>query len=290
LKFASEHGAEIEIIKGYNFNKVDSVFSEFVNDIYQIKSNPRNDTEKNVSKLILNSLIGRFGMDFYKSVTKLVDQEHHDYITTTRIVKDSKMIDDNLYIDCYIPSINKEICDKFGVDFTKALNYEKYDDIKDVKSYKTVSITTAAAVLSYARIHMARIMLYIINNGGTIYYHDTDSIVTNFKLPEDLVNQKELGKLKLEYIIKKGLFVGDKTYCIVPIEGKTVKRAKAIKSEYLTYDDYLKMYNMEVLENAIKVSSVRDITQGSVLIKTKNDVNLDVTQYNKRKRIFKKGK
>ncbi|KAF2647003.1 DNA polymerase, partial [Lophiostoma macrostomum CBS 122681] len=185
---------------------------------------------KNVAKLILNSLIGRFGKDFYKSVTKLLNKEKHDYITTTRVVKDTKMLDNNLYLDCFIPSINKQICDKFGVYFTKALNYENYDDVKDVKSYKNVSITTAAAVLSYARIHMSKIFFYIFNNGGTIYYHDTDSVATNLKLPEDLVDKNKLGKLKLEYIIEEGFFIKDKTYYIKTIEGKVIKKSNSVNS------------------------------------------------------------
>jgi hypothetical protein len=53
-----------------------------------IKSNPRNEIEKkNVSKLGLNSLIGRFGMNFLKSVSKLVNKETHNHISITRVLK-----------------------------------------------------------------------------------------------------------------------------------------------------------------------------------------------------------
>ena len=75
---------------------------------------------------------------------------------------------------------------------------------------------------------MAKIMLYIINNEGVIYYHDTDSIVTNLKLPDHLVDQNVLGKLKLEYIIKEGLFITDKTYYILSTEGEIVKKLKVL--------------------------------------------------------------
>ena len=50
------------------------------------------------------------------------------------------------------------------------------------------------------------------------------------------------------------------------------------------------MYNMKVVKQATKVSSVKNIVKGSVLIKTKSDVTLDATSYKKRERIFEKGK
>lgn len=290
LKFAQDNGYEIEVLKGYNFDKVFHVFKDFVNDIYKIKSNPRNKTEKNVAKLILNSIIGRFGMDFTKTVTRLVDSKQHNHLITTRIVKDTKNIDDNLYLISYLPNINKNTCDEFGVDFVKALNYENYDEVKGLKSYKNVSLSSAAAVLSYARIHMAKILLYILNSNGTIYYTDTDSIVTNKKLPDEMVDNNVLGKLKLEYIIKQGYFISDKTYAFKTVEDKIIKRAKSVNSSLLAYEDYEKMYNMEIIKHAVRTSTIKDITKGSVLIKTKSDIHLDNTIYKKRERIFENGK
>lgn len=274
LKFAQENGYEIEVLKGYNFNKVYNVFHEFVSDVYKVKSNPKNDTEKNVAKLILNSLIGRFGMDYSKSITKLVDGDQYNDLTTTRVVKNSKKIDKNLYLVTYIPGINKEICASFGVDFVKALNMEKYDDTTDVKAYKTVSITTATAVLSYARIYLAKTMLFVLNKGGKIYYTDTDSLVTNIKLADEVVDPKVLGKFKLEFMIKKGFFTSDKSYYIETMEGKVIKKAKTVLSKYLEYADYEKMYNLEIIDNAVKISSERDIFRGSVIIK-RDKINLE---------------
>lgn len=57
-----------------------SVFEDFVSEIYKVKSNPKNKSEKTVAKLILNSLIGKFGMDFIKTVSKLLNKEQHNLI------------------------------------------------------------------------------------------------------------------------------------------------------------------------------------------------------------------
>lgn len=290
LKFAKENGYEIEVIKGYNFNKVNSIFNSFVYDIYKIKNNPRNDTEKNVAKLILNSLIGRFGMNFLKTVTKLVNRKEHDLITTTRVQKAYIEIDDDTFLEYYKPNIDKEICQKFGVDYIKALNNENFDETKSSRTYRSVSISTASAVLSYARIHMSKIKLHILNNNGNIYYTDTDSIVTDIKLPEEFVDSKEIGKLKIEFEIKEGYFISDKLYAIKTIYDKIIQLGKGIKSKLLKFDDYIKMYNMETIDYATKITSSRNYQEGSVVIRKNNDITLNTNIYNKRERIFENGK
>lgn len=116
-------------------------------------------------------------------------------------MRNSVEIDDNLYMDSWKPSINKEVCESFGLDFVKVLNYENYDEKKTTGSYKSVSISTAPATISYARVQMAKMLLYVLNNGGKLYYTDTDSIVTDIELPNDVIHPKEIGKLNLEHVV-----------------------------------------------------------------------------------------
>ena len=224
-------------------------------------------------------------MNFLKSVTKLVDKESHNIISTTRILKNTIEINDNLYIDSYKPTIDKEVCDLFNLDFVKVLNYEGVDEVKNI-TYKSVSISTAAAVLSYARIHMAEILLYIYNNKGKLYYTDTDSVVTNLKLPEEFVDSKKLGKLKLEHVLKEGYFIADKTYAFKTDKDEIIKKAKGVDSTYLKLQDYIDMYNMKSIKEATKTSSFRDYSSGSVIIKTRQDIKLNPLFYNKRRRVF----
>lgn len=58
-------------------------------------------------------------------------------------------------------------------------------------------IVISAAVTAYARVYISKLKLDILKKGGKIYYSDTDSIVTNIKLPDSLVSAKGLGLLKL---------------------------------------------------------------------------------------------
>jgi hypothetical protein len=229
-------------------------------------------------------------MNFLKTVTKLVDKKGHDLITTTRILKTFIEIDDNIYLDYYKPNIDKDICLSFGVDYIKALNDESFDESKSSRTYRSVSISTASAVLSYARIHMCKIKLHILNNNGNIYYTDTDSIVTDIKLPEEFVDSKEIGKLKLVHKIKEGYFISDKLYAYKSTENKIIKLSKGVKSKLLKFEDYIKMYNMEVINKATKITSSRNYQEVSVLIKKNDNITLNTNVYNKRERIFENGK
>jgi len=285
LKFSQDNGYEIEIVKGYKTDISYGAFDQYVKDVYAVKANPKNKVERNIAKLILNSGIGRYGMDYLKPVTKLLGEKEHNIVFVSRVVKNSLEIDENTYLDTYLPGVNKEVCEENGVDHTKVLNRENFDEKTNLGNYTSVSISTAAATLSYSRIHLAKILLYILKHGGTIYYMDTDSITTDLKLPEEFVSLNELGKLKLEHTIKEGYFVSDRTYCIVDIDGKITKRAKGVKANFLTLEDYRKMYEMETVK-AVKVSSHRDYTEGSVVIKTKDDVKLNPSNYNKRTKVY----
>ena len=142
------------------------------------------------------------------------------------------------------------------------------------------NVAIAAAITAYARIKMIPYKLL----PGTIYT-DTDSIITDLELPEELVSPNELGKLKLEHIITEGYFISDKTYCFKNVKGEVIKRAKGVKAKFLTWEDYKKMYELKEI-NAVKVSSFRDYAKGSVVIKTKKDVKLNPSYYNKRVRLY----
>ena len=173
-------------------------------------------------------------MDYLKPVTKLHNEKQHNIVFISRVVKNSIEIGENTYLDTFYPSVNKEVCKANGVDHTKILNIENIDEKSNLGSYTSVSISTAAATLAYSRIHMAKLLLNILEQGGTIYYMDTDSIITDLELPEELVSPNELGKLKLEHIITEGYFISDKTYCFKNVKGEVIKRAKGVKAKFLT--------------------------------------------------------
>lgn len=54
LKFAKEHGYLVTVIKGYNFNKIPSVFKEYVLNLYDLKSKARGSL-RSIAKSLLGS-------------------------------------------------------------------------------------------------------------------------------------------------------------------------------------------------------------------------------------------
>lgn len=74
------------------------------------------------------------------------------------------------------------------------------------------SVPISAAVYAYGRIHITPIKLDIFNRRGSIYYSDTDSIVTDMKLPDNMISNNEIGKLKLEHEVETAIFITGKTY------------------------------------------------------------------------------
>lgn len=54
-----------------------------------------------------------------------------------------------------------------------------------------------------------------------------------------MVSSNELGKLKLENKLHKGIFITGKTYCFIDELGRFKNKAKRIDSSSITYYDYI---------------------------------------------------
>nr|YP_009744359.1 hypothetical protein [Xylaria hypoxylon]QIE13215.1 hypothetical protein [Xylaria hypoxylon] len=243
LKFAVEHGYKIKIIKGYNFNKEYEVFDQYVKDIYNIKRNTDNSVERTVSKSLLNNLLGRFGLNINKPVSEIVNNEKLDMLLSTRECNSFKKINENSYLVSYYPKISRNICEMFGNDYIKILQENSLgsEGNKLNQEFKDVSLVISAAVTSYARIYMNKIKLNILKKGGKIYYTDTDSIITDIPLNNNLIG-KDLGQFKLEYVIRRGYFISSKTYGLILEDGSTILKAKGLLSKSLDILDFEKLY------------------------------------------------
>lgn len=285
LKFAKDHGYEITVIRGYNFNILENVFNKFVDDLYDIRQKSKGMI-KTVTKFILNSAFGRFGMNINKPITEIVNKDKLDYILSTHVVMSLKVLNENSFIVSYDSVISKPISDKSGLNYIKVLESNK-KDYENNRKIADVSITTAAAVTAYARIHINTIKLWILSNGGILYYSDTDSVVTNLKLPDEMLGN-EMGQLKLEYKIKKAYFITSKTYMMELYNGDLIKKAKGVYAENLNKSDYENLYYKNQGVKAIKGDTYVDFEQGTVNIKDK-EVMLHYNAYTKRQKIFNEG-
>lgn len=161
-------------------------------------------------------------------------------------------------------------------------------------NFDDVSISTAAMILSYSRIFMSKIKLDILKRGGNIYYTDTDSIVTDIELGENLVGNG-LGQFKLEYEIKEGYFMSNKTYCLLlkkPIKNKKtseleylVIKSKGVLNNSLSIGDFMDMYYLDKNIKAIKANTITDYSHGSVSFGFKEAI-LKHDAFTKREKIY----
>jgi len=66
---------------------------------------------------------------------------------------------------------------------------------------------------------------------NTLLYSDTDSYFMQYKLPEKLVNPNKLGLLKLENIIKEGIFISPKFYFLINDKDEIIIKYKGINKK-----------------------------------------------------------
>jgi hypothetical protein len=284
LSLALNNGYKIKVIKGYTFNKEMNVFDEYVKDLYKTKS-VSTGSIRTIVKSLLNNLLGRFGINIKKPITEIVDDDKLNLLLSTReVISPPISVTDQDYLVTYYPDLSKYMCEAHELDYIKILNLKSNVDIETNKEFKDASVAIAAAITSYARIYMSNIKLDILKSGGSIYYMDTDSIVTDKPLREDLVG-KDLGQFKLEFKVKEGYFISSKTYCLVLNDGSTVIKTKGLFSNSLTLNDFINMYK-GINVKGIKQNTVTSYEKGSVIIGEKG-VNLNHNAFKKREKIYK---
>lgn len=255
-----ELGYTFRIIKGYQFETA-NIFSAYIKKLYELrlqypKGHPMND----IAKLLMNSLYGKFGMrtDITKTeIFNIIDADdreifHHLLEVWGENVQDWFETDSHLFV------VRDSIVDL------------KHDDEENCYHGLDVNIAIASAITSYARVHMS---VFKNSDHFTLYYSDTDSIVIDRQLPEDLVGTF-LGQMKLEYIIQKAVFLAPKVYGLITEDGQEVIKIKGINPSAaksngigftqlseLLLEDSSRVYNQQkwykkILEGTITVTDV----------------------------------
>ena len=263
LKFAKQHGYKIKVLIGYTFDRVPDVFTDYINKVYPIKSNTTNKSQKAMAKSLLNNLLGRFGINMDKPITELLSREAFERKMLMHKIMSYKDISEDKVLVSYVPKLDYDIITSHGLDFMKFVN--KYKD-REIQTLSATSVVISVAVTAYARIHITKLKLQIRKKGGKIYYSDTDSIVTNLELPKYLVNPNILGLLKLEHVLNEGIFISNKIYWLSDVKGNFLIIAKGIKSDSVTYGDFLALLNNINVKTAVKRHSKRFWSLGYVKI------------------------
>ncbi|KAF1828025.1 hypothetical protein BDW02DRAFT_620814 [Decorospora gaudefroyi] len=163
-----------------------------------------------------------------------------------------KELSDDKFMVSYTDKLDYDLIREHDLDLTKIL-LEHPD--KETQSLSITSVGISAAITSYARIYISRLKLDIIKLGGNIYYSDTDSIVTDKELPNHLIHPTDIGLLKLEHKVKKGIFISGKLYGLINDDNKIVIKSKGINSKSLKFNDFEELLMNKNIHHAIKTIS-----------------------------------
>jgi DNA polymerase type B, organellar and viral len=216
-------------------------------------SYPNSDPMNYIAKINLNSLYGKLGMKDEFDIIKIMTSKEFKTFTdkmTDHLITEVIPLDNH-----YIVQIK---------DKTSHLP----DDLK-YKDYN-INVAIASAITSYARDYMSQ---FKNHPKLKLFYTDTDSIYTNLnpdqmnELFPGIVNSKGLGKLKLETISSKAIFLAPKCYCLQTIEGEFIYKIKGLSKDVnITIDDFLNLLEKESLLVKNQSKWFKSLSEGSIKV------------------------
>lgn len=215
LREAINNGAVLKrVYKTYYYKEMCNPFKDYVNDLYnkRLTYKKEGSNMELIIKLCLNSLYGKFGQRFISK--------------------------ENTY---HVDSVDKEM-------LNRAKNINRVGDYfvitEDCEPSNFCFPIWSVYISAYARLK-----LYKILNRYDPIYCDTDSIITNYDIP----NSNRLGELKKEMTITQGITVRPKFYAIYGHDNiKDVVNVK-IKGlgKRLSYYEFVGLVNMPISINNI---------------------------------------
>lgn len=264
---AINFGYKIEVIRGFLFDK-DFIFSKYVDSLYAIKEKSnKGSPEYLISKMLLNSLYGRFGMS--------PEIELHE------IVADKRAFEIENRDDYIVTDITPLENDKTWISFISNAK-----DVDGSEDFVNVSVPIALAITAYARIHMSTFKTL---NNATLYYMDTDSADLDRELDPKLVGKK-LGQMKLEHVFKESVYLAPKVYGGIAEKGTDydkeryeIVKAKGYK-EKLSYKD---VKSLLIKDSVLKLDQskwYKNYTKSEISIK--DEVYSLMVTTNKRSLIY----
>nr|QWO71449.1 DNA polymerase [Lyophyllum shimeji] len=227
------------------FDRVEGTFNNYINDIFEFKKQAdiqKNEVERLINKLLLNSLYGRLGLKDQNVKLSIVEDKKLDKILHTENSEvlfnnnNLNLVKSNGPLDPEITRIiNEEKLYTQKMEFNQANPWGK----------NTSSVQYSAAITAYARMELNKFKnikenLYI---GG-----DTDSIIMSKPIDDKYIGLN-LGQFKLEHIITEGLYHSKKFYFIRTNDGKTIIKAKGIDNSknILSYYSFVELFKGNTL-------------------------------------------
>jgi hypothetical protein len=215
-----------------------------------------------ISKLLLNSLYGRFGMSPYKENHKILRGEEaisNFYNDNSLIISDSLELSPEVELVSYITKTDE-------------------DD-----SLENINVSIASSITSYARIHMSELKLKYSDN---LYYSDTDSIDLDVKL-EDKYISNNLGDFKHEETFNSVVYIAPKVYSYITDKQEEVTKIKGYKRKDVSFESLKQLLIKKDSLELKQTKFYKNLRESNILLKEEK-YTLMVTE-NKRKLVYKNG-
>jgi len=240
LKALKKLGYLVTVEGGYLFDNSVTLFSTFVETLYssrQLAKKQGNTTLANILKLLMNSLYGKTGMNPMTTFSQIIPTNK----LTTFDLKNTILREISLPNNYTLVEAELQTKDDLVKLFDKTMKVEQPKTRRPVQA----SVPLAAAIASYARITM-----FPFKNieGNPWVYSDTDSIVLENELDPMLVSDIDLGKMKHQYNVVKGYFLGPKFYALLLEDGTSVIRCSGVNSSNMKFEDFEDLFNGAVKE------------------------------------------
>lgn len=190
-------------------------------------------TIRNLAKLLMNSMYGRFGI--HPSLTRhaIYTSEQMNKITPAWVVQNTMNFGELSLVTLLLN--DNWILENQGVQGL----------IKHLTNLgNNTNVAIAAAVTAHSRIIINQYKLDALKLGLKIFYSDTDSLILDGALPENWIHSATLGKLKLEHIFKEGIFVMPKVYYLEKEDGTIVSKVKGFPGK-LSKAQYLELFKLK---------------------------------------------
>lgn len=251
----------VEITEYYEvcfFSQTFPVFKRFKDTFYELKvkaTEDKNESLRTLAKLILNVMYGYTGMTRDKTQLRPFSElaEHETVI----------------YAD-----------EELGFIEVPA----------DIKA-DYIQVQIASYVTSRARLVLLN-ALREVSKRGNVYYCDTDSIVCDVPMPEEMVHSTKLGYWDLESEPEKGVFLRPKVYAEMYPDKVNVKFKGVTKDtqKEMTFDSYENLYTeLEQMEKDYIIVEKNRLTMRSIMYIEKEGIDITDNRINDKDKGIKTG-
>jgi hypothetical protein len=174
-------GYEYKYLEVFHWENQDNYFKDIVDELYKMKLQAQKEGNKalrSIAKIIINSLYGFFGINYLeRNQTEIIKER----VTNKNLTYEQRQekLDEKRKSRFYSYLLDQKLKDYQP--------YGKYDvyQLEDKIKAKCANVGIASMVTSYARLELYKLLKAIKDEGGNIYYMDTDSVITDLNIYEN---------------------------------------------------------------------------------------------------------